>query len=98
MTVDPSGGVRAYAKPKNTEPVQYDFSIWIDTSSLPGPVSEVRYEFPDSRYASATSRLSSNGFAVYFRGVECPDLARVTIVLENDDEQTVDYGFCDAVR
>ena len=98
LTVDPTGGVRAYAKRLNTESVLYDFSIWIDTSSLADPVREVRYDFPDSPYDPATSRLTSNGFATYFRGADCPDQARVTIVFKNEETRPVDYDFCDAVN
>jgi len=98
LTVDPMGGVRAYAKRLNTESVLYDFSIWIDTSSLPDPVEEVRYDFPDSPYDPESSRLASNGFAIYFRGAACPAQARVTIVFKNEATQSVDYAFCDAVR
>lgn len=95
LTVDPTGGVRASAKRLNTDSVRYDFSIWIDTSNLPDPVREVRYVFPDSPYDPAASQIDSNGFAVYFRGVDCPKQAQVTIVFENTETQSMDYDFCD---
>lgn len=95
LTVDPTGGVRASARRVDVDSVLYDFSIWIETSSLPHAVREVRYEFPGSPFDAATSRLASNGFARTFRASDCPERAIVRILFENDETQLVDYEFCD---
>ena len=95
ITRDPNRGIRTFARPLNTAPVQYDFSIWIDAASLPTGISQVSYQFEDSlRYPAATSRIAANGFATYLRGTDCPGQTTVTINFSNRPSIQETFDFC----
>lgn len=63
LTIDPSGGIRADARPVRAEATLYDFSIWIEVSSFPPGIQEVIYEFGEECYPAARPTVEAHGFA-----------------------------------
>ncbi len=76
----------------------YDFMLWIDVSAfLNKDILEVRYASQSRDLGLATSTDRTNGFSVSFRGAECLDNIRVTLLYRNGAGETLDFNMCEAL-
>jgi len=78
----------------------FNFVLWIDLPNYrKSDIQSVKYHFGHSSMLmkERTGKQASNGFAVNYTGWGCLGMVTLTVVLQNQQEVTIDFPMCDEI-